>query len=54
MVRRAADDAATDATLSSLTLEDDQGVSVDLTPATFDPNTTDYTAKSASRNSRPR
>ena len=47
LVRRAAADAATDATLSALTLEDDQGVSVGLAPATFDPDTTDYTAEVA-------
>ena len=47
LVRRAAADAATDATLSALTVEDDQGVSVGLAPATFEPNTTDYTAEVA-------
>ncbi|MCY4417568.1 MAG: cadherin-like beta sandwich domain-containing protein, partial [Chloroflexi bacterium] len=47
LVRRAAADATTDATLSALTLEDDQGVSVGLAPATFDPDTTDYTAEVA-------
>ena len=47
LVRRAAADAATDATLSALTLEDDQGVSVGLAPATFDPDKTDYTAEVA-------
>ena len=47
LVRRAAADAATDATLGALTLEDDQGVAVGLAPATFDPETTDYTAEVA-------
>ncbi len=39
--------AATDATLSSLTLEAEQGASVGLAPETFDPNSTDYTAEVA-------
>ncbi len=47
LVRRATAHAATDATLSALTLENDQGVSIGLAPAAFDPDTTDYTAEVA-------
>ena len=44
-VTRAASD---DATLSALSLADSNGAAVDLTPATFDPAVSDYTASVAS------
>ena len=47
-VIRAASDASSDATLSSLSATDPQGTDIALDPATFDPATTDYTASVAS------
>ena len=43
-VLRAPSDAATDSSLSELTLTDSAGTTIDLNPATFDPTTTAYTA----------
>ena len=48
MVNRADTGASTDATLSDLTLEDEDGNSIDILPSPFSSSTTEYTASVAS------